>query len=533
MSHSKLFFPAILVIFWFAMICIVNPMGNFPLNDDWQYARPVFNLINNGHYLASDNFSPVIVAQVFWGTLFCLPGGFSFNALRLSTLVLSFVGILVFYFILLKVSKNRRISFLCALLLAANPLYIVSANSFMTEVPFITISFISIYFFICAAESDKPKYIIMATVFAVIATLIRQFRIVIPLAYGIVSIFSNKPKLIQWWRYMLPSLIAVVALELTLMWLKHIGSELRPYGGSTLADFLSKPFNIVRSGVFRSCYMLYYAGFFLLPLLLFTTARALKGLSRRGKIGILIVTGLYAWALVMRWDRLPYGNVINEYGIGAQLLRGMNEVIDPDFPHALLVTLKTIGFLGAILLVINFCRAIIEIIKGYRTKDDTTKPWFMQAFIIVFFVGYGVLIFVPDFFFDRYLLPLIPLSAMVVLMGMSENNTLKSYSFVTICSIAVVLGITSSVMTHDYVRWNEARWQAADYLNKQLNISPYKVDGGYEYNGWMIGNPRNDTPKNKHRSNMYVEDDEYVIAVRDLDDYAVIKQVPYQNYFPY
>ena len=83
----------ILIATWMIAILLVNPMGDFPLNDDWQYAFPVQQLVEDGILEMKGYFSPNIILQVGWGTLWCLMGGlFSFTFLRFSTLALVVLG---------------------------------------------------------------------------------------------------------------------------------------------------------------------------------------------------------------------------------------------------------------------------------------------------------------------------------------------------------------------------------------------------------------------------------------------------------
>jgi hypothetical protein len=77
---------AFLVLIFVASIIVVNPLGNFPLNDDWSFARAVQNLVERGDWRPTGFTSMPLITQSLWGTTFCLLAGFSFNALRFSTL---------------------------------------------------------------------------------------------------------------------------------------------------------------------------------------------------------------------------------------------------------------------------------------------------------------------------------------------------------------------------------------------------------------------------------------------------------------
>jgi hypothetical protein len=114
----------VLLIFgvWVAMVILVNPIGDFPLNDDWAYGRAVQSVVEKGDFQLSGWTATNLFSQVFWGALFCLPFGFSFTALRFSTLTLGLIGILSTYGLLRELNQNYKISLLGALLVVSSNL---------------------------------------------------------------------------------------------------------------------------------------------------------------------------------------------------------------------------------------------------------------------------------------------------------------------------------------------------------------------------------------------------------------------------
>lgn len=82
-----------IILFWIVLVLLVNVRGNFPLNDDWSYSYSVKTLVEDGKLELTGWISMPVISQIYWGSLFCSTGDFSFEILRLSTLVLSVVGI--------------------------------------------------------------------------------------------------------------------------------------------------------------------------------------------------------------------------------------------------------------------------------------------------------------------------------------------------------------------------------------------------------------------------------------------------------
>src|SRR4051794_6120637 len=125
----------LLCLLWVMAAIVVNPLGNFPLNDDWAYGFAVRTLFEEGDLRFSDWTATNLIAQVLWGTLFCLPTGFSFTALRLSTLVLGLIGVVATYGLLREGRAREDLSLFGALVLAFNPIYFSLSFTFMSDVP--------------------------------------------------------------------------------------------------------------------------------------------------------------------------------------------------------------------------------------------------------------------------------------------------------------------------------------------------------------------------------------------------------------
>ena len=87
----------LICLVWTVLAIVIDPRGDFPLNDDWAYGLPVKALMERGEFRLTDWTVASLVSQEFWGALFCLPAGFSYTALRISTLVLGLVGLIGLY----------------------------------------------------------------------------------------------------------------------------------------------------------------------------------------------------------------------------------------------------------------------------------------------------------------------------------------------------------------------------------------------------------------------------------------------------
>lgn len=130
---------ALITFCWCLSVVVVNPIGNFPLSDDWAFGRTVANLLETGHYKRVDCGWITLITNVFWGALFCLPDGFSLTALRFSSLVAALLGLIGAYAFVRHLPQPRSVVVLVALMLGFNPLYYVLSHSFLTDVLFTTL----------------------------------------------------------------------------------------------------------------------------------------------------------------------------------------------------------------------------------------------------------------------------------------------------------------------------------------------------------------------------------------------------------
>jgi hypothetical protein len=127
---------AVIVLAWIGLSVAAWPVGEFPLNDDWSYSRSVEILVHQGRFDLVYGGMPLLT-QVAWGTLVTVPFGFSFAALRASTWVLGFVGLVAMFALLRSLRPPPGLALFGTLLLAANPFYLSLALTFMTDIPFL------------------------------------------------------------------------------------------------------------------------------------------------------------------------------------------------------------------------------------------------------------------------------------------------------------------------------------------------------------------------------------------------------------
>ena len=132
--------------------------------------------------------------------------------------------------------------------------------------------------------------------------------------------------------------------------------------------------------------------------------------------------------------------------------------------------------------------------------------------------------------FDRYYFPLVlSLSILLplLLVGESEARSRKpSYAVLAVICVAF-LGWFSVAGLHDQFRWNDARWNLANFVFSQ-GISPADLAGGFEVNGWKNYDNFREHKESSCRSPLYIDwfcsGDTYRVGMNVRPDYEEVKQ---------
>jgi len=524
------------------MISVINPMGDFPLNDDWSYGRAVKTLLEKGRLQFTDWTGMTLIAQVLWGYLFCLPLGFSFTALRISTLTLGMAGILGTYGLLKESGTGPRTAFLGAMVMAVNPLYYSLSFTFMTDIPFFTLGMLSLYFFIQGLRTEKKSKILAGFFLATLAMLIRQLGIVIPIAFGIVYLTKYGLKKRSIAMALVPMLLSGGMLILYQHILKStIGlPELYQIQSRQIPDIISKGiFSFLNLTADRGLIAFIYSGLFLLP---FSVVQIQDGIPCDLKNSRLYLTlGSCALALavfvmgicILRNRFIPLcGNILYDFGLGPLTLRDTNVMeLDhlPKIPRILWMILTGAGAAGGAALLYCVLSSVIQ--RCQTSGSDSFKKWdWLSVFILSLSLLYFLPVGIVDIFFDRYLLFLLPLIMMMALRKGSSNGTGRhTPAHLLSISTIIVFGLFSMGATHDYLSWNRARWKALHYLTEDLGIPRKKIDGGFEFNGFYLFD---DTyPFSKKYGVLWLgRQDDYVISFGPSKGYEMMKRFPYQRW---
>ena len=93
----------LLLLIWTVVIYIVNPVGEFMINDDFAFTKALDTLRTHGILGPTwmgpqgEGGGPALITHLLWGLLFSEIFGYSITILRLSVLTLSVCGLTGFF----------------------------------------------------------------------------------------------------------------------------------------------------------------------------------------------------------------------------------------------------------------------------------------------------------------------------------------------------------------------------------------------------------------------------------------------------
>ena len=490
-----------------ACILAIQPWGNYPLNDDWQYARAVKLFVESGTLRIDTPIAPALVGQVLLAYPVVRYLGMNHAFLRALTWVITGLCLLCVDRLLhlAGVSPSRRLFALLVLLL--NPLFFYFANTFMTEMYgyFPALLAAVVYFEYrrrspVASRSRELQWWIGIALLSVASFWIRQFSALVFPAIVVCWIFTvPRPAGTSRWKVwvspVVSSCIFAMGLAGYFVWVRASGNF-----GFAFGDPLGRMVQLdgLAWTVGTGTVLVYLTGFFAPMLVLISGGRGNRIVA--GGLGVLCVGCVLltrGWLQAHApsdysfdgWTHrvFPYvTNVIFRTGLGPITLDDVYHHQDAARPHGsaqlwtvLEWTLLAGTFLWGFVLQKYWARGKVS--KGTLEREVAffTLLWAVISWI-------ATVQAYPLQTFDRYYFPLVlTLSILLPLLFTAHDDSGRRLQWrkavAAICLSA--LGWFSVAGMHDHFRWNDARWNLARFAFSQ-GVAPSKLAAGFEVNGW-------------------------------------------------
>ncbi len=461
------------------LFIICNPFFEIGINDDWQYAGLARALAETGRIQIDGWTRAIALPQTVWGALTVKIAGFSFVAVRASMIPVVLGCCVSIYAIARWLGLTPWLAGMTVAELLLCPLFLPLGTAFMSDVPSLLFVLMTLYCVLRGVEAPSRIAIIWIALAAVVGFLggaDRQIVWTAPVAMlASLIVLRRRERGVRLAAFIATAGVALAAAFLEL-WFSRRGILGVP-------ATLPAPRLIVERLVETTFRIVLTLGLFCLPALVLLfgsrvkwTRRALFACAAGAALLVLIV------ALKPDWVRAPWlGNTVTVFGTGfpGQALAGLQPLALPRYiTHAVGFFVMALTIFGVII-----TPAMGRALRERGSVDNRLRIFAAVAvpFCALYFAGSLPSSLWPVWYYDRYLLPLIPivnLGAMAVAARLPGTGL----RFAAV-PILVVFGVYGLAMTHDGLRLYEARARAGERLHS-IGIPRTCVSGGYEYDGW-------------------------------------------------
>lgn len=430
---------------WAALLIVLPPSAqDFPLSDDWSYAKGALAFARGGgiHYFGWSAIP--LLGQWLWSLPFVWILGESHVSLRLSTIVLSAVGCAAFFDLLRREGLDARRATFAVAALALNPLYFMISGTFLSDVPALAGALIGLALYARAFERGSLRLLLGAGLVTTLAIATRQSAVAASFAAFIVLLRQRDLRSKPLWIFavVLPAIVGMA----TLLWF-NARPDIQPVAPQA-PKFVP--------ALHLAFVALHAMGLSALPQV------ALDPAVRSWKAFAVSITALTAaYFGLARSELFPFlGNILTPWGAMPGTVLGEAPLV---LGIRTRVLLTIAGGLGAAWLV---SRAMV---LG-RSSASTLLTLFTLA-------SFGIMLTSPHVF-DRYLLILLPWA---FLAGAAPSTDAPRWN--AGLAVLAVFGLLCFGSMSDWLAWNSARWSLGRRAVAS-GIPATDIEGGFEWDGW-------------------------------------------------
>jgi hypothetical protein len=513
-----------------AMVAVVMPRGDFPLNDDWAYAQSVSWLLAEGRIRLSDWAGMNLVPQTMLASAAVGMFGPGFETLRHVTQAVALAAMGAAYAWFRASRLDARAALVATAALMSFPAWDVLANSFMTDIYGLALLLAAAACFARHLSGRAPGMLVAATAFAVAGVLQRQVALAIAFAYMIAVLWTERP--LRWRGVARAGIPFALVLAAELAFHAYLAAGPGVPGGQRMLHGRIVPLLLeiftgegghrawaISNAVTIAGYLgLFGAGWF-----------AWWGMRGAGPVArwSVAVGGVLVASVALASDWLPPyrpDNVLDAVGIGPIMLHDTVRGLAPldrgagIFWRALAIP----AAFATVALVVLLVHASASAVRSGRHADP------LQVFMVVAIVAYlGP--FVATDYGDRYLLYALPFVFALWSATWTAGPARPWSRGLGLAWIALALFLGAAA-TRDYFAWNRARWDALRDLESS-GVTADAIDGGFEYNALrrFETSARGPWPA---KSWYWVKDDRYVVALGPVPGYREIRSTPVPHWLP-
>jgi hypothetical protein len=483
------------IVVFAACLVAIRPWGNYPLNDDWQYARASRLFVETGTIKIDTPIAPALVGQMLMAYPVIRIFGMNHAFLRALTWVMTAVIIFCVDRLLAiaGVTPSRRMFALVLLIL--NPLFLYFSNTFMTEVyGFAPALLAAVIYFESRRRGDSGmRWWIAIALLSIFAFWTRQFAAAVFPAIVVTWFFTDSRR--KWQPVALSAVVFALGTAGYFLWVRLSGNF-----GFAFGDPLTRMVQVagIAWGVETGAAIIYLTAFFL-PMLLWIARSGWRDRSAY-LIGAVCLVGAFVargWFRSNAPSDIEFGgwthrvfpyvtNVIFRTGVGPVTLDDVYHqaaMSRPDWSGSIWIWVEWVLLIATSLWGFAI-RRIWQVCRGREVKS-------LQREVALFAIVWSLFSWILTVqayrleIFDRYYFPLaLCLSILLPLLWPARPELRQqTWMYVAAAVFTASLGWFSIAGLHDHFRWNDARWNLAHWAF-QNGVSPTNLAGGFEVNGW-------------------------------------------------
>jgi 4-amino-4-deoxy-L-arabinose transferase-like glycosyltransferase len=532
-----------LTALWALVITLIGIGGDYPLNDDWAYAWSARHLAETGEVRILDWASPSLVTHMAWGALLVRVFGPSYVVLRVGTLFWALLGLWLLYALGRRAQLGVQRALVLTLGLALSPWFVNLSFTYMTEVPWLTLTLAACLCLACATEdravqgpeeasaktTPRAAVLLVGTGLLVgLAALSRQFSMLLLPVLALVAALDARRGAGPWWKQVswkalgrglavfLPALLLYGAFHL---WYTRVHGPTIANRETWMRMRALRPWHPLS----HALAIWHYVGLWLAPLVaaVALAPKALRQTAMPGRQGqgtsfrraahvvtCILLVGYAACAFLITYARkhpllglhrdmqptMPFlGNVVYLTGSGPPTLFDVYHGRAP-MPHRslgfglLLTAISTAAgtvAIGWLLLVGRRMLDALRQVPGVDPAHATDRADMTWGRARVRLILLGAL--VPYVLWLLATCPyifdryLLPLVPAAFLMALDALPESVSRSRGVLLGLGL-FGLYSVLTTREYLAWNAARDRAVRGLEAR-GIASTDIDGGFEVNG--------------------------------------------------
>jgi 4-amino-4-deoxy-L-arabinose transferase-like glycosyltransferase len=466
---------AVLVLFLVAAFA-VNPFREAPVEDDWAYAETVRHFLETGQYRLNGWLSANIAFQTAWGALFCLPAGYSFSALRVSTIVLALIGLAAFRELAIEQRIGRNTANLLTLCIATSPLFFKMSLTFMSDVPFVAVTTMALLFYGRALRRMTWPAWIAASLAGAASILTRQFGVALLAALAVVWL-ADVRRFERLSRYAVGAALPLLAS----VWQVDRGWN---HSNWAAAHNLNRQriflwgIGFLKNVPWRPLVIVEYLAWFLMPLALVAGIAVVGNLRKNGKATSPGTSGSVGRLSVglLGWTGLFVGGVF--YGREVVGSPALMPFLSWNFEILYLLG-TNIRILATVITIAGAVCIAYFVMRRYLVASERPKglhEWFLDT-TTVFSLLLALVFFLIG---DEYLLIFLPFATIAV--GRQVEPVLMGWRR-TVLIVCLALLIGAAVWTREGICRNQAIWTLAERVHA-TGVPTDEIFAGWEWAGY-------------------------------------------------